>query len=174
MHFEIKIFKFNFWVGPTYRSHPSLSSRSHAPASTLSSSGWVSHASWPRVQAIPRHLGLPFSSHSTPNRVLRSLLQAAPHRRIIVGSPLEPHAVVTLQDIAIPTTLGHFLLHFTSELSGVSPPAIAASTVYCRPNSWMRPVIPGFMPKPSTHRMHDLGSIVPHIRPKLFTDNQIS
>jgi hypothetical protein len=26
---------------------------------------------------------------------------------------------------------------------------------------------------PSTHRMHDLGSIVPHIRPKVFTDNQI-
>jgi hypothetical protein len=33
---------------------------------------------------------------------------------------------------------------------------------------------PVFMPKPSTHRMHDLGSIVPHIRPKLFTDNQMS
>jgi hypothetical protein len=31
-----------------------------------------------------------------------------------------------------------------------------------------------FMPKPSTHRMHDPGSIVPHIRPKLLTDNQIS
>jgi hypothetical protein len=33
---------------------------------------------------------------------------------------------------------------------------------------------PVFMPKPSTHRMHDLGSIVPHIRPKVFTDNQMS
>jgi hypothetical protein len=32
----------------------------------------------------------------------------------------------------------------------------------------------GFMPKPSTHRMHDLGSIVPHIQPKVFTDNQMS
>jgi hypothetical protein len=30
------------------------------------------------------------------------------------------------------------------------------------------------MPKPSTHRMHDPGSIVPHIRPKMFTDNQMS
>jgi hypothetical protein len=30
------------------------------------------------------------------------------------------------------------------------------------------------MPKPSTHRMHDLGSIVPHIRPKVFIDNQMS
>jgi hypothetical protein len=30
------------------------------------------------------------------------------------------------------------------------------------------------MPKPSTHRMHDPGSIVPHIWPKLFTDNQMS
>jgi hypothetical protein len=33
---------------------------------------------------------------------------------------------------------------------------------------------PIFMPKPSTHRMHDPGSIVPHIRPKAFTDNQMS
>jgi hypothetical protein len=31
-----------------------------------------------------------------------------------------------------------------------------------------------FMPKPCTHRMHDPGSIVPHIRPKVFTDNQMS
>jgi hypothetical protein len=33
---------------------------------------------------------------------------------------------------------------------------------------------PVFMPKPSTDRMHDPGSIVPHIRPKVFTDNQMS
>jgi hypothetical protein len=33
---------------------------------------------------------------------------------------------------------------------------------------------PDFMPKPSTHRMYDPGSIVPHIRPKVFTDNQMS
>jgi hypothetical protein len=32
---------------------------------------------------------------------------------------------------------------------------------------------PVFMPKPSTHRMHDPGSIVPHIRPKVITDNQM-
>jgi hypothetical protein len=31
-----------------------------------------------------------------------------------------------------------------------------------------------FMPKPSTHRMHVPGSIVPHIQPKVFTDNQMS
>jgi hypothetical protein len=31
-----------------------------------------------------------------------------------------------------------------------------------------------FMPKPSTHRMPDPGSIVPHIRPKVSTDNQMS
>jgi hypothetical protein len=30
------------------------------------------------------------------------------------------------------------------------------------------------MPKPSTHRMHDPESIVPHIWPKVFTDNQMS
>jgi hypothetical protein len=33
---------------------------------------------------------------------------------------------------------------------------------------------PVFILKPSTHRMHDPGSIVPHIRPKVFTDNQMS
>jgi hypothetical protein len=31
-----------------------------------------------------------------------------------------------------------------------------------------------FMPKPYSHRMHDPRSIVPHIRPKVFTDNQMS
>jgi hypothetical protein len=31
-----------------------------------------------------------------------------------------------------------------------------------------------FMPKPSTHRRHDPGSIVPHIRSKVFTNNQMS
>jgi hypothetical protein len=33
---------------------------------------------------------------------------------------------------------------------------------------------PVFILKPSTHRMHDPGSIVPHKRPKVFTDNQMS
>jgi hypothetical protein len=33
---------------------------------------------------------------------------------------------------------------------------------------------PVFMPKRSSHHMHDPGSIVPHIRPKVFTDNQMS
>jgi hypothetical protein len=33
---------------------------------------------------------------------------------------------------------------------------------------------PVFMPKLSTHRMHDPGSIVSHIRPKVLTDNQMS
>jgi hypothetical protein len=32
---------------------------------------------------------------------------------------------------------------------------------------------PVFMPRLGTHHMHDLGSIVPHIRPKVFTDNQM-
>jgi hypothetical protein len=33
---------------------------------------------------------------------------------------------------------------------------------------------PVFTSKSSTHRMHDPGSIVPHIRPKVLTDNQMS
>jgi hypothetical protein len=32
---------------------------------------------------------------------------------------------------------------------------------------------PVFMPKPTTHRMHDPGSIVPHIQRKVFIDNQM-
>jgi hypothetical protein len=32
----------------------------------------------------------------------------------------------------------------------------------------------GFIPKPSTRRMYDSGSIVPHIYSKLFTDEQMS
>jgi hypothetical protein len=35
-------------------------------------------------------------------------------------------------------------------------------------------VIPSFMPKPCTHHMHYTRSIVPHIRPKVFIDNQVS
>jgi hypothetical protein len=35
-------------------------------------------------------------------------------------------------------------------------------------------VIPGFYAKPSTHHMHDPGSIVPHIWPKVLIDNQLS
>jgi hypothetical protein len=33
---------------------------------------------------------------------------------------------------------------------------------------------PVFIPKLGTHRMHDPGSIVSHIRPKVITNNQIS
>jgi hypothetical protein len=33
---------------------------------------------------------------------------------------------------------------------------------------------PVFTPKPSTHRMQDPGSIVPYIRPKVFTEIQMS
>jgi hypothetical protein len=40
--------------------------------------------------------------------------------------------------------------------------------------AWWSVSYPVFMPKSSTHRMHDPGSIVPHIRPKVFTDNQMS
>jgi hypothetical protein len=33
---------------------------------------------------------------------------------------------------------------------------------------------PVFMPKLSTHRMHDPGSNVPHIQPNVLSDNQMS
>jgi hypothetical protein len=35
-------------------------------------------------------------------------------------------------------------------------------------------IIPSFTPKSSTHHMYDPESIVPHIRPKGFIDNQLS
>jgi hypothetical protein len=35
-------------------------------------------------------------------------------------------------------------------------------------------IIPSFMPKPSTQCMHDPGLIIPHIWPKLLTENQMS
>jgi hypothetical protein len=41
-------------------------------------------------------------------------------------------------------------------------------------NCGMDHVIPVFMPKSSTHRMHDPGLNAPHIWPKVFTDNQMS
>jgi hypothetical protein len=31
-----------------------------------------------------------------------------------------------------------------------------------------------FMPKLNTHHMHEPGSIVPHVQPKVIIDNQIS
>jgi hypothetical protein len=39
---------------------------------------------------------------------------------------------------------------------------------------WGTLTYPVFMSKPSTHHMHDLGSIVPHIWPEVFTHNQMS
>jgi hypothetical protein len=51
------------------------------------------------------------------------------------------------------------------------------NTTFLHERTWSpRPVavIPCFYAKLSTHRMHDPGSIVPHIQPKVLTDNQIS
>jgi hypothetical protein len=44
-------------------------------------------------------------------------------------------------------------------------------SIGCRPMMLSYPV---FTPKLSTHHMPDPGSIVPHIQPKGFTDNQMS
>jgi hypothetical protein len=62
-----------------------------------------------------------------------------------------------------------------------SPPIVGAGGASGR---WQRAVTTGlmafklsysvFMPKPSTHCMHDPGSNVPHIRPKVLIDNQMS
>jgi hypothetical protein len=43
-----------------------------------------------------------------------------------------------------------------------------------RARSWGLVSYPVFMPKPNTHRMYGPGSIVPHVRPIVLTDNQLS
>jgi hypothetical protein len=55
--------------------------------------------------------------------------------------------------------------HSVGDWAGVwpTPPEIAGVLSYLV-----------FMPKPSTHRMHDPGSNVLYIRPKVLTDNQMS
>jgi hypothetical protein len=65
--------------------------------------------------------------------------------------------------------------------SDISEPLLLESIVamgYMRSDDryyyWAHVWYPVFMPKPSTHHMHDPGSIVPHIRPKVFTDNHMS
>jgi hypothetical protein len=55
---------------------------------------------------------------------------------------------------------------------GIGAQFRGGSTTAARQRSGMS--YPVFTPKPSTHRMHGPGSIVPHIRPKGFTDNQLS
>jgi hypothetical protein len=59
--------------------------------------------------------------------------------------------------------LGRFLNGLASKPLGQFVSGLASKLSY-----------PVFMPKLSTHRMHDPGSIVPHIRPKVLTDNQMS
>jgi hypothetical protein len=73
--------------------------------------------------------------------------------------------LVVIKCIYLPPTYVHFIqdiedrcLLLTSSTSFVDLPF----------------VIPSFYAKPSTHRMRDPGSIVPHIRPKMLTDNQMS
>jgi hypothetical protein len=61
--------------------------------------------------------------------------------------------------------------HTTEPLTQAPPPKKTTSKAEPRDEVMSYPI---FMPKPSTHCMHDLGSIVPHIRPKVFTDNQMS
>jgi hypothetical protein len=64
----------------------------------------------------------------------------------------------SLEDITTP--LPHTITNLLQEFKDVFPTEILS--------------YPIFMPKLSTHRMHDPGSIVPHIRSKVLTDNQMS
>jgi hypothetical protein len=63
----------------------------------------------------------------------------------------------SLEDITTP--LPHAITNLLQEFKDVFPTEILS--------------YPIFMPKLSTHRMHDQGSIVPHIRLKVLTDNQM-
>jgi hypothetical protein len=67
----------------------------------------------------------------------------------------------------------------TSGVELIEGPDMSDMTPFPEENTVMmvyggRLTYPIFIPKPSTHRMHDPGSIVPHIRPKVFTDSQMS
>jgi hypothetical protein len=79
------------------------------------------------------------------------------------------------------TNLINFENHLLCHTGGTGPVggpganfASRSSRGGCHPSSRSGGVIPDFMPKSSTHRMHDPGSFVPHIWPKVLTDNQIS
>jgi hypothetical protein len=72
----------------------------------------------------------------------------------------------------IPSSLHQFLIQrIDDEVELVHADASAYIALADETSNY---VIPGFIPKPSTHRMHDPGSIVSHIQPKVFTDNQKS
>jgi hypothetical protein len=107
------------------------------------------------------------STTSTPSPPATSSLSCLhrPHTTIFshchettVVSPLLPyhHRRVPLGPEFFPGTT----------MFGESPPAGRN-----RPVKLSYPV---FISKPCTHCMHDPGSVVPHIRPKVFTDNQMS
>jgi hypothetical protein len=72
-----------------------------------------------------------------------------------------PVCIIAHQALYIHTQL-NYLTRFFSR-SDCYLPGLTRSLLY-----------PVFMPKPSTHRMHDPGSNVPHIRPKGFIKNQMS
>jgi hypothetical protein len=86
-----------------------------------------------------------------------------------VSETLSMHqAPLAIQIIVVPVGLIVLLglcnpPHRWTGMVGLSQPGFAIALSY-----------PVFMPKLSTHRMPDPGSIVPHIRPKVFTDNQMS
>jgi hypothetical protein len=81
-------------------------------------------------------------------------------------------------------------LSYISEFKTILKIILSGSFTLGTAGHWLRPKTPGydqfhlaaygwvsylvFVPKPRTHRMHDLGSIAPHIWPKVFIDNQMS
>jgi hypothetical protein len=90
------------------------------------------------------------------------VFQAIPHTRLSVGCPCTVPS--NIQDVwYVMDQLSdrrNYLVCRSSKHENIPLPDILS--------------YPIFTPKPSTHHMHDPGSIVPHIRPKGFIDNQMS
>jgi hypothetical protein len=98
---------------------------------------------------------------------------------------LTGNLVSFIPEVDIPTVKGSTIICFESQLTTgirLHPSKflsrimnyLGCSLVHLNTNAVSALSYPIFMPKPSTHRMHDPGSNVPYIRPKVLTDNQMS
>jgi hypothetical protein len=98
---------------------------------------------------------------------------------------LTANVISTIPEVDVPTVYGLTILCFMSYLLvrlGLLPSKFFATTmnyldcslVHFNANVLAVLSYPVFMPKVSTHHMHDPGSILPHIRPKVLIYNQMS
>jgi hypothetical protein len=153
------------------RSHAALSSMS-----SLSHPGTGSSAVWGHKSAVC--LG-----HSTNQSGVH--WRRGRHHQSVVGVYLHDHPVLppvvplagAEGDDAHRWTLGPVLEVVVAEGLGYSRKSTSHGSIGTgAPTAAHTCTLsyPVFMPKLSTHRMHDPGSNVRHVRPKVLTDNQMS